>query len=140
MPFSVIICRICSFAAGIIILLFDKICHILILAKKELFFTKDTNYFTLPGCVAYCLSGTTDSSPYYQKRHCSYYSTMVSGQIQKCSMVVKVHRKFLSKSLYENNNRNTNSCCLWDIGFVSVIIAAICFLLIRMGLCYYSGG
>ncbi|NBK00711.1 hypothetical protein D5282_26700, partial [bacterium 1xD8-48] len=29
-------------------------CHILILTKKEVFFSKDTNYFTLPplkGCV-----------------------------------------------------------------------------------------
>ena len=29
-------------------LLFDKNCHILILTKKEVFFFKDTNYFTLP--------------------------------------------------------------------------------------------
>ena len=30
------------------ILLFYKNCHILILTKKESFFTKNTNYFTLP--------------------------------------------------------------------------------------------
>ncbi len=29
-------------------LLFDKNLHIIILTKKKLFFTRDTNYFTLP--------------------------------------------------------------------------------------------
>ena len=48
MLFSEIICRIYSFAVGIIILLFDKNCHILILTKKEPFISKDTSYFTLP--------------------------------------------------------------------------------------------
>ncbi len=46
--FSEIICRICSFATGIKILLFDKNLHILILTKKEPFLTKNTIYFTLP--------------------------------------------------------------------------------------------
>ena len=44
--FCEIICRICPFAAYIKILLFSKNCHILILTKKELFFTKDTYYYS----------------------------------------------------------------------------------------------
>ena len=48
MLFSEIICRICSFATAIKILLFDKNSHICILTKKEPFFTRNTNYFTLP--------------------------------------------------------------------------------------------
>ena len=36
---------ICSFAADIKMLLFGKNSHILILTKKELFFTKGTNFF-----------------------------------------------------------------------------------------------
>ena len=42
---SAIICRICSFTTGIKILFFDKNRHILILTKKEVFFSKDANFF-----------------------------------------------------------------------------------------------
>lgn len=46
--FSQIICRICSFATGIKIFLFDKNLHILILTEKKPFISKNTNLFTLP--------------------------------------------------------------------------------------------
>ena len=54
MLFSEIICRICSFATAIKNTPFDKNCHIWILTKKELFFTKNTNYFTLPTGIKRC--------------------------------------------------------------------------------------
>ena len=42
--FSVIICRICSFAIDIKILLFDKNCHIVILTKKGHLFPKTQKF------------------------------------------------------------------------------------------------